>query len=304
MSLINKNNLQGFVPAVVTPFAANGEIMYDAFEELVLWLVTLGAQGICVAADNGESWTLSVTERAALTQAALKVTQGRIPVFTGATATQNKVTIENAIAATEAGADGLLIMPQTYVLKASQAELTNRFEMISQASDLPIIIYNSPRRVGFSLGLDDLDAILNVANIIGIKESHRDFFHHTHLLEKFSERLSIMIGPCHYIFPGIALGAKGFIATGPELLGTQAGNLTELALGKPGIQQSQLHFKLTRIYEALMSVGTWPASFKAILNLIGQPAGVPRDPTLPLTTAESNRLRVLLDELEIPHSSY
>lgn len=303
MSLTNKNNLQGFVPAVVTPFTTNGEIMYDAFEELVRWLMTIGAQGICVAADNGESWTLSVTERANLTQTALKVTQGRIPIFTGATATQNKVTIQNAIAATEAGANGLLVMPQTYVLKASQAELINRFEMLSQASDLPIIIYNSPRRVGFSLGLDDLDAILNVANIIGIKESHRDFFHHTHLLEKYAEKLSVMVGPCHYIFPGIALGAKGFIATGPELLGSQAGTLTELALSKPGIQQSQLHFKLTRIYETLMSVGTWPASFKAILNLIGQPAGVPRDPTLPLTTAQSDSLRILLDELEIPHSS-
>ena len=40
-----------------------------------------------------------------------------------------------------------------------------------------------------------------------------------------------------------------------------------------------------------MGIGTWPAAFKAALNLLGQPAGVPRDPVMPLAAAELEKLR-------------
>jgi 4-hydroxy-tetrahydrodipicolinate synthase len=58
-----------------------------------------------------------------------------------------------------------------------------------------------------------------------------------------------------------------------------------------------LHYKLTVVYQALMGTGTWPAAFKAALNLIGRPAGVPRDPVLPLAGAELDGLKRTLAEL-------
>ena len=55
--------VSGNVPAVVTPFTESGELRLDAFAELVRWHLAQGADGICVAGDNGESWTLSLDER-------------------------------------------------------------------------------------------------------------------------------------------------------------------------------------------------------------------------------------------------
>ncbi|MBX3540875.1 MAG: dihydrodipicolinate synthase family protein, partial [Chelatococcus sp.] len=157
--------------------------------------------------------------------------------------------------------------------------------------DLPIVAYNSPRRTSIDLSLDDLDALLGVAPIVGLKESNRDFFHHTHLIERFRERIAVLIGPCHYILPGVALGAQGFIATGPELLGERGRMIMDVARRAPDENYRKLHVHLTTIYQALMGTGTWPAAFKAALNLLGQPAGVPRDPVMPLGGAELERLR-------------
>lgn len=298
MPELTKTTLRGFVPAVVTPFTESGEIMADAFSAIVGHMIDIGAEGICVAGDNGESWTLDIDERKRLTALAVARAAGRVPVITGASAPGSARTIEYARAAVEAGAAGVLVMPQTYVLKASREELLRRFDALAKAVDVPIVAYNSPRRTGgIELPLGDLDAIMNVAPIIGIKESNRDFFHHTHLIEKFRDRLAIMVGPSHFILPGIALGAHGFIATGPELLGPDAGRLTALARQAPGPAQAALHYKLTVIYQALMGTGTWPAALKAALNLLGLPAGVPRDPVLPLRDADLEKLRRVMIEL-------
>ncbi len=59
----------------------------------------------------------------------------------------------------------------------------------------------------------------------------------------------------------------------------------------------RLHFTLTVLYQTLMRLGTWPSSLKAALGLIGRPAGVPRDPVLPLAGADLDELGRILDDL-------
>jgi len=288
---LTRDSLKGFVPAIVTPFTASGEIAEESFNALVEWLIGIGAQAICVAGDNGESWNLDVMERSRLTRLAVDRAAGRIPIITGVSAPSAAQTIRYAKAVVEAGADGLLVLPQPYVLKATRDELVRRFDALARAVPSPIVAYNSPRRSGIDLTLGDLDAIMRVAPIVGIKEASRDFFHHTHLIERFKDRLSIMVGPCHFIVPGIALGAHGYIATGPELLGDMANRIPDLAREAPGPKLARVHNQLTTLYEMMMGTGTWPSALKAALNLLGQPAGVPREPVLPLAGAELEKVR-------------
>ena len=95
------------------------------------------------------------------------------------------------------------------------------------------------------------------------------------------------------------MGAKGFISTGPEFLGRDAGRLVEIGRAKPGTEHAAIHYKLTVVYQLLMGTGTWPAAFKAALNLIGQPAGIPRDPVLPLGGEALDKVRRTFNELGI-----
>ena len=291
----NETTISGNIPAVVTPFDDTGRIDIAAFNELVQWHLERGVDGICVAGDNGESWSLSFDERKLIANEAARTIDGRVPLIVGATATGNQESAGHAVMALQAGADAILLMPQTYVLKASQSELVARFALVADAADIPIIFYNSPRRAGIDISMEQLSAVCDVAPVIGIKESSRDFFHTTHLLEHFGERISVFIGPCHFILPGIALGAAGFIATGPELLPAESMRGI-IAVGRetPGPDYAKLHYQLTGLYETLMGLGTWPASLKAALALMGQPAGVPREPILPLDADAVAKLRTAL----------
>jgi 4-hydroxy-tetrahydrodipicolinate synthase len=117
---MKKVDLHGFVPAVVTPFNEKGEIMEDAYQHLVNWLIGQGASAICVSGDNGESWALSAEEKGRLTKLAVEEAAGRVPVITGCSATMLKSSVEFALAAKENGASAVLSMPQTYVLKTTR----------------------------------------------------------------------------------------------------------------------------------------------------------------------------------------
>ena len=101
---MKKEDLHGFVPAVVTPFNEAGEIMEDAFQSLVEWLIGQGATTICVSGDNGESWALSAAEKGRLTRLAVDISAGRVPVITGCSATTLKNSVDIALAAKENGA--------------------------------------------------------------------------------------------------------------------------------------------------------------------------------------------------------
>ncbi|WP_434713536.1 dihydrodipicolinate synthase family protein (plasmid) [Rhizobium sp. YTUHZ045] len=299
---MKKEDLHGYVPAIATPFSDTGEIMEDAFVELFEFLIGRGATTICIAGDNGESWALSADERGRLVRLAKDTAKSRVQVMMGISAPTIAASLAYVRAAEENGADVLLSMPQTYVLKASEAELMARFDQVSAATAKPLVLYNSPRRMGFSLSVDQIETLLNNHNVIGIKESQRDYFHHTHLLQRLGEKMSVMTGPCHYILPNFALGAKGFIATGPEFTDLKPSDMAAVGAGAPNPTWRHAHYQLTVLYELLMGTATWPASFKAALNLIGLPAGVPRDPVMPATVDDIDKIKRTFDRLGISYS--
>jgi len=299
---MQKEDLHGYVPAIATPFNAAGDIMEDAFVELFEFLIKRGATTICIAGDNGESWALSAAERGRLVRLAKDTARGRVKVMMSISAPTIDASLAYVKAAEDNGADVLLSMPQTYVLKASEAELMARFDKVSAATGKPLVLYNSPRRMGFSLTIDQTETLLNNHNVIGIKESQRDFFYHTHLLQRLGDKMSVMTGPCHYILPNFALGAKGFIATGPEFTDLKPSEMAAVGAGAPDDTWRHAHYQLTVLYELLMGTATWPASFKAALNLIGLPAGVPRDPVLPATQTDIDKIKRCFDQLGISYS--
>ena len=301
---VTEMKIEGFFPVTVTPFNEAGDLMLDRFEELMRWHLDQGAEGLCIGADNGESWALTPRELGQITAAAVKVAAGRVPVLAGAMGTTTisaRSTIKRAAAAAEAGADAVLVSPQPYVMRATTAEIVDRYASVGKAVNIPIVAYNSPRHFGFNIEPDVLQAICDAADIVGLKEASREFNHTTTVIRRFGEKLCVFVGPGWFILPGIALGARGFLSTGPELLGKDAARIIPLAREAPCEASRRLHEQVTRCYRAVLDLGlgTPPAPIKAALNLLGLNVGVPRAPIAPLDGAGVEALRQLLQELDI-----
>ncbi len=161
------------------------------------------------------------------------------------------------------------------------------------------MLYNSPRRTNISLTIETMRAITEAVNIVALKEASRDFFYISHILHHFSSKLAVLIGPAPFILPGLQLGAAGFISSGPELMGGLAARLPAIAAAAPELRL-ETQYRLTRIYETLMGIGTWPSALKAGHHLIGLDAGLPRDPVLPLAADAVQSLRAVMAECACP----
>ena len=191
----------GYWPAVVTPFAADGTLRYDDFRTMVRALIDAGADGICIAGDNGESWAVAPDERGRLVREARNVAGSGFPLILGASASTTRQSIAYAEIAAREGADGILLMPQTYVLKATRAELVAHLHNVAAATALPIVAYNSPRRAGIAMTVDDIVAIVEAAPVVGLKESTRDMAHLSEVIRRLGDRIAVMTGPAALVLP-------------------------------------------------------------------------------------------------------
>ena len=130
--------------------AQDGEILYDIFEKLIEFQIQNGTCALIVCATTGESSTLTDVEYASLIRIAKDTAKGRVPVIAGSGSNSTAKTVEKSKTAEKMGADALLVVTP-YYNRPNQEGLIEHFRAVSNASTLPIILYDVPIRTGICL---------------------------------------------------------------------------------------------------------------------------------------------------------
>ncbi len=167
------NKIQGSIVAAVTPMLKNGEIDEGAFSALLEWHAESGTAAILVAGTTGESPTLSMDENQRLIARAVKWSGGRTPIIggVGSNSTSEAVSLTKQAAADGANI-GLSVVP--YYNKPSQEGLFRHFSAVADCSEMPILLYDVPKRCVVSLETDTVARLSEHPNIIGIKDAAGD----------------------------------------------------------------------------------------------------------------------------------
>ncbi len=160
---------KGSLVALITPMREDGSVDEKAYAEFVDWQISEGTQGVIPVGTTGESPTLSHDEHHRVTEIAIKVAKGRVPVIAGCGSNSTKEAIDLTRHAKEAGADAALIVTP-YYNKPTQEGLYLHFKAIADAVDLPIVIYNIPGRSVVDMSVDTMARLAKHKNIIGVKD--------------------------------------------------------------------------------------------------------------------------------------
>ncbi len=160
--------LEGIYVPIITPFADDMAIDFDAFGDVIDWQIDSGTHGIIVGGSTGEFFALSQDERVEQFQFAAERIAGRVPLIAGVNDLLVDRCYELTAAAKKAGADALLIAPPPYLLP-SQKELVAHCLKIDRIADLPIILYNYPGRTGVCLEEEFLVRVAQSRNVFAIK---------------------------------------------------------------------------------------------------------------------------------------
>ncbi|WP_375386116.1 dihydrodipicolinate synthase family protein [uncultured Microbacterium sp.] len=286
---------KGLLTALVTPMTGD-DVDPSLLDDLLEFQLAAGVSGLIVAGGTGEYGTLSVEERARLAGDVVVRVHGRVPVIvqTGALSTRDAVGLSRAAA--ESGADGLLVA-SPFGEPINWRERYRFYEEVAAATELPIMIYNTPPS-----GLLNVDQIAELAllpNVSAIKDSSGDPFHFGDLLEaQLPDGLAVYVGSDSNLYDSVAQGATGAVFGSanfiPQLL---VPLIRELQNGGPSARTAHDWSLLRPFLRFLEDSDNYIALCKVGLREVGIEVGDVRAPYLtpeePEETAFAERLGAL-----------
>ena len=288
----------GVHTALVTPFAKGG-IDAEAFRALIDHQFANGIHGIVPVGTTGESPTLSHEEHIRVMELAVEHTQrrGLVIAGTGSNSTDEAVMLTHS--AVKAGADACLVVAP-YYNKPSQEGLYRHFRTISEATELPIMLYSIPGRCGVAIEVDTVARLAtDCPNIIAIKEAGGNVERVSQLAQALPESFEILSGDDSLTVPFMSVGAVGVVSVASNLVPADVVALVQvMAEGRLGNARTA-HHKLYHLLSGLLKLDTNPVPIKAALAIAGRCSAEVRLPMVELDAAKQSELQSLLSTLGI-----
>jgi dihydrodipicolinate synthase/N-acetylneuraminate lyase len=139
-----QERLCGNVPAVLTALDKNFLVDRDALRQITRRLIDNQCRGVVVLGSSGEFSCIDDDQRKIAIRAVVDEVSGQVPVIVGCGQPNIRRTHEQAEAAGDLGADGLLVNPPFY-FSMTQDEVVRYFADLVSVSPLPVLLYNIPK---------------------------------------------------------------------------------------------------------------------------------------------------------------
>ena len=263
--------------AMVTPFRDDGSLDLDAAAQLARWLANNGNEGLVVAGTTGEAPTLTHDEQIDLIGAVASAVD--IPVVAGTGSNDTVAAVELTERASEAGADGILLVAP-YYNRPSQAGLARHFQTVASATCLPVVIYDIPIRTGRKVDTETLLELAHgVDNIVGLKDAAGDLAETAKLIAQAPDGFEVYSGDDSLNLALLAVGAVGFISVAAHWSGAEHTEMVSAFEGGDIAKARRINASLIPSYDyetGLAAPNPIPA--KAMMRLIGLPVGRCRPP--------------------------
>lgn len=289
--------LEGILAPVTTPFdARTGDVDAGGFAANVRAHIAAGLAGVVVAGSNGEGPLLDDGERVLLVETARAVVPRDRWLLAGAGTESTRAAVKLARAAGNAGADAALVVPPHYFGAAAMTAqaLMMHFRHLADESPIPIVLYNIPKYMHYSLAPQLVHDLAMHENIRGIKDSSGDITLLSTYMNHRSPHFAVLMGNAQLLAEGIRSGADGGILAVSMFAPVLTLSVLDAARrGDPSASALQARLApLGRDIVGTMGV----AGVKAALDIVGLTGGQPRSPLLPLGREATTHVRTLLHE--------
>jgi 4-hydroxy-tetrahydrodipicolinate synthase len=178
------SRITGSIAPLITPFTDDGALDPESLRRLVEWQIRAGTHGISIGGSTGEPSSQTIDERIQAIEIVAEAIGGRVPFIAGTGSAKLDETLTLTAAAERAGADAALVITPYYTRPTQQA-LYEWYERVAGDNpNLPIIMYNVPSRTAVELAPETVARLhRNIDNIVGIKETTKDFEHFSRVIE-------------------------------------------------------------------------------------------------------------------------
>lgn len=294
--MISSSDIKGIIPAIVTPFSENEEVDYSGLKTITKYLLDGEVDAVMTTGGTGEFPHLSREEKKRVIKVIADECKGNVPVIAGTAACSTKESIQLMQDAEESGADAVIMVPPYYFVLNEEAILEH-FTILAQADILPVVVYNNPLYTGNPMSPGLIAKLLDVENIVGLKQSNSDMGQLVEVIRMANPGSSICTGIDSQFYPALTIGAVGIYSTAGGIYPKEMKRVYTLFKEGHNEEAKELHLKLQVVNRFLEYDPGYVSPAKEALNMLGLPAGVVRRPMPNLTPAQKESLRLALQNI-------
>ncbi|MBR6691317.1 MAG: 4-hydroxy-tetrahydrodipicolinate synthase, partial [Bacteroidaceae bacterium] len=180
--------------ALVTPFTKTGEVDYPTLEKLVQMHIDCGTSFLCVQGTTAETPTLTIEEKREIRKRIIEQVNGRMPIMLGVGGNCTRAVADELRNEDLTGVDAILSVAP-YYNKPVQEGIYQHYKTISQATELPIYMYNVPGRTGVNILPSTVVRVANdCPNIVGYKAASGNLAQVKELIAKKPPHFDVFSG--------------------------------------------------------------------------------------------------------------
>lgn len=290
-------NFDGIWTPVVTPFATDESVDFEALGKVVDTLIDQQVSGLIIGGTTAEYYALTKDERKqVLTYVAERVAD-RLPIMAGINATTTKECLELGQYAKSANYNAILVAAP-YYCQPTQDELLEHVRCIDSELDMPIMLYNFPDRTGTPMSLELIKALSDRPNVQAIKESTGSIERMHALANDFQQQIQLSCGMDDQILEFFTWGARSWVGGASNFLAPEHVALYQACVVEQDfVAGRELAARLMPMLNLLEQGGKFCQYIKHGCELAGMPVGAARRPLLPLTEEEKASFREVYDML-------
>jgi len=261
---------------MITPFNEDDSIDSRGLQTETKFLLDTGVNGIVVGGSTGEGAGLTTDELSEAVRLVAETVGGRLPVLGGVIADTSEEAVRLALAAQRGGAVGLQVPPPHFQYVISTEVLGAYYRAITDATGLPLIIYNViPWAQVVIEGLRKL--CLDNPLIIGVKQSGYNIHALAELLANLRGTVKIFTAIDDLIYPSFMMGVDGTISGTSSLFPAESLELLQCVRNGNLSRALTLHNMILPVWRLIEGPG-FPGNIKYAMWLQGRAAGKPRAP--------------------------
>lgn len=287
--------LSGVMPALVTPFGADGNIDFNAFEKLLTHFRDAGVTGWVPNGSTGEYFSQSTEERRQVLQFVKEFANDDEILIAGTNAPATREVIEQTAMAKDIGYDNVLLAPPFYT-RPTQDELIRHYETVLAEVDVNLVLYSYPLKDGHDISFELMDHFADNPRVIGIKESSGVLQRAIDIAARYEGRIQLVSGSDDIALDFMFWGADSWICGPSNCMAKACCDLDRTYKAGDLDKAKEMMKTLYRAMNILES-GKFVQKIKYGCELQGLPVGECRAPLGPLTDQEKAEFRAAMEPI-------
>ncbi|MCG9970268.1 4-hydroxy-tetrahydrodipicolinate synthase [Christiangramia crocea] len=281
--------------ALITPFKEDLSVDTEALAALVKDQIKNGIDYLVVLGTTAESATLTSEEKELIKSEVKKANDGKLPLVLGIGGNNTAGVVDEIKSADLAGFDAILSV-SPYYNKPTQEGIFRHFKAVSEASPLPIILYNVPGRTSSNVLPETINRIAReLDNVIGVKEAAGDIVQAMKLISLVPEDFKVISGDDMITLPMTLAGGQGVISVIGQGLPGEFSDMVRAGLEGRVKEAYELHYRIAPSIELIFAEGN-PAGIKALLSKKGMISNVLRLPLVEASESLQSRINAFVDK--------